>query len=377
MGDRRLRLPHDVAHRRPPLPQPSRRAGGIHPSRRGRGGGFRQRCLAGGEGRAGARDAAGAAPRHHLRRRPPCGGRCHAGRAGGARRHGGHRRATCHLPRAGPRREAGRSRDADLHVGDDGRAQRGDALARQPVFERHGLGDGDSVRVGGRRGAQLPAAVAHLRTNGRPLPDVPRRLLHRVRRVDRHRADRPADGQADARAVRATPLREDVRPRAGERAGRRRGQAADLLLGAARGRALGRRAAGRSGTQGSAGAAIPHRAEARVLEAQGAHRRTASLLRVGGRAARAGDQQVLLCRRARDPRGLRPDRDLAGHRGEHAGGVPHRHGRPADQGSGGDDRPRRGDPHAWAARHEGLLQQAGRDAGGHRRRRLVPHRRHR
>ena len=62
-----------------------------------------------------------------------------------------------------------------------------------------------------------------------------------------------------------------------------------------------------------------HRAEARVLEAQGAHRRTAALLRVGRRAARAGDQQVLLRRGPRDSRGLRAHRDVAGHRRQHAG----------------------------------------------------------
>ena len=62
----------------------------------------------------------------------------------------------------------------------------------------------------------------------------------------------------------------------------------------------------------AARAAVPDRAETSVLEAAGAHRRPAALLRVGRRAARAGDQQVLLRRGAGDPRGLRPHRDVAG-----------------------------------------------------------------
>ena len=54
----------------------------------------------------------------------------------------------------------------------------------------------------------------------------------------------------------------------------------------------------RTGAEGTARAAVRHRAEAGVLEAQGAHRRPAALLRVGRRAARSRDQQVLLRRRA-------------------------------------------------------------------------------
>ena len=65
--------------------------------------------------------------------------------------------------------------------------------------------------------SQLPPALAHLRAHGRPLPDDADGHVDRLRRVDRHRADQPRRGAADARALGAAPVREDVRPRAGER----------------------------------------------------------------------------------------------------------------------------------------------------------------
>ena len=81
--------------------------------------------------------------------------------------------------------------------------------------------------------------------------------------------------------------------------------------------------------RGAAGAAIPDRPAVSVLETAGAHGRTAALLRVRRRAARAGDQQVLLRGRAGDPRGIRAHGNVAGDLGEHAGELPHRHRRQA------------------------------------------------
>ena len=78
-----------------------------------------------------------------------------------------------------------------------------------------------------------------------------------------------------------------------------------------------------------------------------------------------------------DLRGLRPDRDVAGHRRQRARTLAARDRRPADPGRRGPDRRGRRDPRARAPHHEGLLQQAGGDGRGDRRGRLVPHRRHR
>ena len=69
---------------------------------------------------------------------------------------------------------AGPSGDDHLHVGNDGQAQGRDADARQPLFERDGVEGGDPVQRR-RRVPELPAAVARVRADGRPLPDDGRR----------------------------------------------------------------------------------------------------------------------------------------------------------------------------------------------------------
>ena len=68
----------------------------------------------------------------------------------------------------------GRPRDDHLHVGHDGRAEGRDAHARQHLLERDG-GAAAIPFAGDDIVPQLPAAVAHLRADGGPLPDAARR----------------------------------------------------------------------------------------------------------------------------------------------------------------------------------------------------------
>ena len=96
-----------------------------------------------------------------------------ARRARGARRDGRRRRARTRRYRdARARGEAGRSRDDHLHVGHDGRAEGRDAHARQHLLERRWRRRAAIPFAGDDVVPQLPAAVAHLRADGRPLPDV-------------------------------------------------------------------------------------------------------------------------------------------------------------------------------------------------------------
>src|SRR5207249_9830246 len=119
--------------------------------------------------------------------------------------------------------------------------------------------------------SQLSAIVAHLRADGRALFDAAYRYLHRVRRVDRHRAGQPAGGAANARVVGAPALREDVRAGARERPRWERREEAHLLLGATGRRPLGEREARRPRTRGPTRPPVPDRTEAGVLQAAGAH----------------------------------------------------------------------------------------------------------
>ena len=189
-----------------------------------------------------------------------------------------------------------------------------DADPRQHLLERHGGARGDPVRRR-RHVPQLSAAVAHLRADGRPLFDA------------RH----AGTSIAYAESIDTVPLNmTEVRPtlvlsvpRLYEK------MYARVLENALAGGAVKKRiffwargvadrwadvklAGGEP--RGLLAAAVPPRAAARVLEAASAHGRTAALLRVGRRAARAGDQQVLLRRRAGDSRGLRAHGDVAGDR---------------------------------------------------------------
>ena len=273
---------------------------------------------------------------------------------------------------------ARRPRHAHLHLGHHGRAQGRDAHPRQHHLERDGEPASLIELRADRRVPLLPAALAHLRAHGRALP-----CSTRVRSSPTRRASTPSP--RDMRRCRPTlmasvpRLYEKIYARVLENAlaGSPR-QAADLLLGPARSARPGSTARSR-GEPVPASLALQHRAgrPAGVLEAAGAHRRPAPLLRLGRRAARGRDHRVLLRGRPADPRGLRPHRDLAGDRRnafEHLrlGTV----GRPLPGvevkiAADGEILTR------GPARDEGLLQQAGGDRGSDRPGRLVPHRRHR
>ncbi|CAA9297545.1 MAG: Long-chain-fatty-acid--CoA ligase, partial [uncultured Gemmatimonadaceae bacterium] len=374
VGDRRLRLPHGARLGRAGVPEPPAGAGRVRAARLRRGGRVRLDGRAGGEGGGGAGRAAGAPPRDRLRRRAVRGRRPHARGARGAGRRARRRRRRRAPPRRGARGAPRRRRDDPLHVGHDGRAEGGDAHPRQPVLERAVAAHAHPVHGAGR-GAQLPPAVAHLRAAHRPLPDVQHGHVDRVRGVDRHDRGEHGRGAADARRLGAARVREDLRPRARGGDLGERGQEADLLLGTRRGRPVGRRDARRPHPDGAARRAVRGGAEARLLEAQGARGRAHALLRLGRRAARRGDQQVLLRRRPHDSRGLRAHGDVAGDHVQRAGRRADRNGGRADPRRRGGDRRGRRDPHARAARDARLLQQARGHRRGHRRGRVAAHRR--
>ena len=78
-------------------------------------------------------------------------------------------------------------------------------------------------------------------------------------------------------------------------------------------------------------------------------RRPAAPLRLRRRAPGQGHQRVLRGRRPPHPRGLRPHRDEPRHLRERAQGAAPGDGGPAHRRRGGEDRPRRRDPHPRAA----------------------------
>ena len=229
-----------------------------------------------------------------------------------------------------------------------------------------------------RRVPVVPAAVAHLRADVRPLLHAALRRDHQLRRERRHGGGGHAALAADADGLGAAAVREDLRPGAG-RGARRVG------------------------------------AEARIFFWGKRVGETAVELRLAGRPVAAGasarsswlaDRLVFAKLRARTGGRLRffisggapLSADIA--KFFHAAGMPilegygltetspviavntFKHQRlgtvgPADPRGRGEDRAGRRDPHPRPARHEGLLQQARGHRRGDRRRRLVPHRRHR
>ncbi len=248
LAGRGLRLPGGRRERRAALSHAPRPPDRLHPEGLGRGGDLRLDRAAARQDPGDPRGAAG--PQDHHRHGPGCEG-TGRDRAGGPLRHrrrgrgGGRRRA---LQGRGADGRARRRRHHHLHLGHHRRPQGRDAHARQHLVERD---ERPRVVLGRPDGldAELPAAVAHLRADGRALSDVPRRRHDPLRREHRHRAREPGRGRADHGDLGAAPVREDVRPGPGERAGRRPDQEADLLLGEGRGRAVGRPPAGRRGSR--------------------------------------------------------------------------------------------------------------------------------
>ena len=114
-----------------------------------------------------------------------------------------------------------------------------------------------------------------------------------------------------------------------------------------------------------------------VLHHPATVRRPAALLHLRVGRAGPGHRAVVRRRRCRRAGGLRTDRDLRGVVAEPAAGLPVRHRRLDVPGDRRQDRRRRGDPAQGARCDERLPRPAGRDGGGDRLRRLVPHRRHR
>ena len=121
----------------------------------------------------------------------------------------------------------------------------------------------------------------------------------------------------------------------------------------------------------------PTRRPARLLEGEGAARRTAPRRDLRRRAAREGDRRVLPRARHPDPRGLRPDRGDERRDRQPAHALQVRHRRPRDPGYRAQAGRRRRDPDRRADRVRGLSQRRGGDASRAPRRRLAPHRRRR
>ena len=115
----------------------------------------------------------------------------------------------------------------------------------------------------------------------------------------------------------APAVREDLRPGAGRRAGESRPEAADLRLGPASGRGLGRAEAGGAPIPPGLAAAAPCGRPPGLRQAAGPHRRAHPVLHLGRRAALGRDRPILLRGGDADPRGVWPDRDLAGDGGQH------------------------------------------------------------
>ncbi|MCK7499795.1 MAG: hypothetical protein MZW92_62390 [Comamonadaceae bacterium] len=198
-----------------------------------------------------------------------------------------------------------------------------------------------------------------------------------LRREHRDRGREPARGPADDHDQRAPALRQDLRQGHGQRPGR---------------------VAGSSGRSSSGPSASARDTAAQKIRRQpipwgwASQRKIAAKLvygkiieKTGGRVhffvsggapllGRRG--RVLLRHRHHHPRGLRPDRDVAGPGLQHLREDEVRRGRAARPRRRDQDRPGRGDPGQGPERHEGLLQEGAGDPRGLRGR-LVQDGRHR
>ena len=287
---------------------------------------------------------------------------------------GGRSRDRRPLPRRSGRRIARRARHDRLHLRHDGRPEGRHADAPQHRLERDRDAGVDRPRPD-RPAAVVPPAQPRLRAR-RPVPLPLRRRQRLLRGDDDERRTRSAAGEADRDDRRAAGVGEVPRRHPGW-AGQDRGSAEEAgRVGHRRRLRVGARlAVGRdafAAAQGEAGGRRP----AGVREDPRTAGRDDPLPRVGQRAALAEDRRVLLRDQRADPRGLRPDREFAGHLREPAGRAAARHGGQAAARRRGPHRARRRDPGARSEHHAGLLQASrgdGRDAG----RRLAPHRRHR
>ena len=153
-----------------------------------------------------------------------------AGRSGaaGTRADGGGVGRRPRVPRRGARGPSRRPGDHHLHVGDDRRAQGGDAHARESRREPARGGHG-ARRLPGRRRAVVPPAQPRLRAHGLVHLSVHRRHDH-LRRIVRHARPRHRPRPADGDHGRAARVREDAGAHPREGAGRVGGQGGRVPL---------------------------------------------------------------------------------------------------------------------------------------------------
>ena len=148
--------------------------------------------------------------------------------AAGTRADGGGVGRRPRLPRHGARGPSRRPGHHHLHVGDDRRAQGGDAHAREPRRESARGGHG-ARRLPGRRRAVVPPAQPRLRADGLVHLSVYRRHDH-LRRVVRHARPRHRARPADGDHGRAARVRENAGAHSREGAGRVGGQGGGVPL---------------------------------------------------------------------------------------------------------------------------------------------------
>ncbi len=277
-------------------------------------------------------------PRDPDRGQPTRRARVHDLPRGGGPRPGDARDEPGRLCSAGRAGQARGRRDDHLHLGDDGRAQGRDADPLEPRLERrHGLRR--HPVHGGLDRPLLPPALPRLRADARlrvPLQDG----VDRLRGVHRQARREFPGGQSLLLRRRAAGLREGARPDHGEGGRRKPAQEEDLRVGRGRG------ARARPVHHRRPAAAVGPRAEGEDRRRPGLQedpprpRGELPLRGLGRRAALEGPRRVLRRRRRPDLRGLRPDRDLAGHHRQRAGTVATGHRRKAAPGSRGQDRAR-------------------------------------
>ncbi len=203
---------------------------------------------------------------------------------------------------------------------------------------------------------------------------------HRVRREHRQLAENLPRGAAALHLRGAARVREGLRRESSPAREARRRRSSG-------GSSTGRSASGgRSRGSKQAQAADPGRArrperarrQAGVREAPGGPRRADALLRLGRRAALAGDRRVLPRRRHPHPRGLRPDRDLRRPLTFNRPGATSRSARSAGRCPASRSRsPTTARSSSAAATSRRVLQASPRRPPRSSTGRLVPHRRHR